>query len=229
MAPGLTFQVIMKERSITALIFDMDGVLVDSEPLHLSSFQELLEGFEIPWGIEQNQQYLGRKDIEIAAEIIEKNGLDLTPSDLVEGKEELFHKLVKSNARPQPGVMELLKLAREMKMPTAVASSATIPSIKLIVETLGLRDYFDNLTSGDEVKRGKPAPDVFLLAAEKLSVPPAQCLVIEDTDAGVQAAKAAGMVCVAVPCDATRHQKHLLADARLNSLSEFNLKDWVSS
>jgi len=214
---------------IRAIIFDMDGVLIDSEPVHLIAYQEILGRFDITYSAEENAQYLGRKDSEIALELIDKYDLPLQPDDLVRHKEESFARLIEQNSLPRPGVVDTLKRARQLGLKTGVASSATLASIKLIVNCLALHDYFHTLTSGDEVACGKPAPDVYLLAARRLSVQPHECLVIEDTEAGVMAAKSAGMTCIAIPCEATLHQEHELADLKLQSLSELDLSDWVGS
>jgi beta-phosphoglucomutase-like phosphatase (HAD superfamily) len=104
----------------------------------------------------------------------------------------------------------------------AIASSATLPTINLVVDRLGIREYFKTLTSGDEVTHGKPAPDVFLLAAKRLGIAPENSLVIEDTLNGMKAAKAAGMMCIAIPCEATMHQDHSIADVRMQSLAQIN-------
>jgi beta-phosphoglucomutase family hydrolase len=213
---------------LRALIFDMDGVLIDSEPMHFESFKRFFKTLDIEYTSADNAQYLGRRDIEISKILIERFNLDFTPAELVRRKEEIFSELILAEASPRAGVLETLAEAQALNLKRAVASSATLPSIKLIVNSLKLGDYFENLSSGDEVKHGKPAPDVFLLAAERLQVAPEHCLVIEDTEAGVQAAKAAGMKVVAIPCDATMHQTHDLADMKLDSLHDLKLKDWVS-
>ncbi len=217
----------MEHFELRALIFDMDGVLIDSEPMHFQAFQKFFEGHGLDYTAEQNALYLGRKDMEIAADLIDQYALKMSAEEVVEQKEEIFQKLVRSNAIPREGVVETLKKAKAMNVESALASSATMPSIKLIVDTLSLNDFFHNLTSGDEVKHGKPAPDVFLLAAERMRVDPQHCLVIEDTEAGVEAAKAAGMKVVAIPCEATRHQLHRRADLKVDSLRELNLQEWV--
>ncbi len=205
----------------------MDGILVDSEPLHLKAYQELLHAFGHQYFEEDNRQFLGQKDIEVAASLIERFKLAMSPGSFVREKERILHALLSAQAKPQPGVLELLKQAKSMSLPAGLASSATMPTIELTVDILGIRDYFATLTSGDEVKAGKPAPDVFLLAARRLAVPPAFCLVIEDTQAGVVAARAAGMSCVAVPCASTKHEDHSQADERLESLVDINLAAWT--
>lgn len=211
---------------LDALIFDMDGVLVDSEPLHLRAFQQMMQHHGHEYTENENRKFLGQKDIEIATIMIEMLGLPLTAHQLVEQKETILRKIFVTELVARPGLSHVMKAATAMGLPMAVASSATMPTIELVVDLLGLRSSFKTLTSGDEVPKGKPEPDVFLLAAKRLQVEPAHCLVIEDTLNGIRAAKAAGMKCVAIPCDATKHEDHSLADLRLSSLADLDLTEW---
>lgn len=215
-------------EDVRALIFDMDGVLVDSEPLHLLAYQELFSVHAIEYTEAHNQEFLGCKDIAMAEILVERWTLPFSPEQLVQNKETILARLLRSDAQMRPGVTKLLEEARALNIPCAVASSATLPTIQLVVDVLGIRQYFHHLSSGDEVEHGKPAPDVFLLAAKRLGVPPEHCLVIEDTFNGIKAAKAAGMFCIAIPCDATRHQDHSQADVNLNSLEEVSLKSLIA-
>ncbi|MBY0356956.1 MAG: HAD family phosphatase [Candidatus Obscuribacterales bacterium] len=209
---------------IKALIFDMDGVIVDSEPLHLKAYQEFFSAYGIGYKQEENQQFLGCKDIAIADILIKRYNLPLGPKELVQNKEQILCRLLRTDAQPRPGLKRILQEATNLKVPMAVASSATMPAIELVMEVLQVRNYFHHLSSGDEVPNGKPAPDVFLLAAKRLGVQPADCLVIEDTLNGIKAAKAAGMHCLSIPCAETKHQDHSLADMHLSSLEELDLK-----
>ncbi|SRR5579875_588946 len=216
----------MESFTLRALIFDMDGVLVDSEPCHLKAYQELLGRYGHSYTAEDNREFLGRKDLTILEILNERYSLGSTPEDLVWEKENILRRLLK-DAVPRPGVLTVLEQAGRLDLPAAVASSATLPTIELVVETLGIKSRFQTLTSADDVPHGKPAPDVFLLAAKRLGVDPQHCLVVEDTYNGIRAAKAAGMYCIAVPCDATRHQDHSLADRVLTSLEELSLAPFV--
>lgn len=215
---------LFEDTQIKALIFDMDGVLIDSEPVHLSAYQKFFQEYGVAYTEADNSEFLGQKDIEIADHLIARYNLPLTREQFVARKEEVFQSLIVANPVARDGLIETLKAAQHLKLKLAVASSATLGSIELIVNVLDISKYFHSLTSGDEVQNGKPAPDVYLLAAERLGVPPQNCLVIEDTDAGVQAAKSASMRCIAIPCDATRHQEHRLADAKLESLLDLKLE-----
>ena len=218
-----------KISGIKALIFDMDGVIVDSEPLHLLAYQELFAAYNLPFTEDENREFLGRKDIEMAVVLIERFKLPLSPVQLVEMKERILARLLSEQSKARPGLYGILETARTNNVAMAVASSATLPTIELVVRTLNLQKYFHNLSSGDEVAHGKPAPDVFLLAARRLGVDPAHCLVVEDTINGVRAALSGGMFCVAIPCDATRHQDHSEADLVLQSLAELDLPSMLAN
>lgn len=211
-------------RDIRALIFDMDGVIVDSEPLHLAAYKEFFEKFGIEYTASHNEEFLGTKDVAMARTLIDRHNLPHTPESMVKEKESILIRLLTEEATPRPGLRVILEEARANALPMAIASSATLPTIQLVVDRLGIREYFTSLTSGDEVQNGKPAPDVFLLAAKRLGQSPEHCLVIEDTINGIRAAKAAGMMCIGIPCDATMHQDHSLADERLCSLVEVKFR-----
>ena len=128
-------------------------------------------------------------------------GKDTSPGEVVAvagEKEENYRQRVAPNIKPLPGAIELIKALREYGVKMAIASSAPMENIQLILGGLGIKDYFQAIVWGGEVTEGKPSPQGFLLAAEKLVVEPQNCVVIEDAVAGVAAAKRAGMKCLAV-------------------------------
>jgi len=215
-------------RGVKALVLDMDGVLIDSEPLHLLAYQKYLADFGLTFREEDNHNFLGMKDVDCAKHLVAMHKLEVTALEFVAQKEAVLHGLFKEQLKVQPGVLQTLQRALELNIPTAIASSATLPTIELVVDLTGIRKFFRCLTSGDEVSNGKPAPDVFLLAAERLGAKPGECLVIEDTFNGVCAAKAAGMMCIAIPCQATRHQDFAHADLVLSSMEEVELEELIA-
>jgi HAD superfamily hydrolase (TIGR01509 family) len=206
----------------------MDGTLVDSEPLHLLAYQQLTEKFGGTYTEDDNREFLGRKDADVCRALVARLNINLTAEQVVARKEELLTKLLQ-DAQPRPGVMAVLDKAHNLGIPMAIASSATMPTIELVVDILKIRLYFKSLTSGDEVAHGKPEPDVFLLASQRLQVKAEDCLVIEDTINGIKAAKAAGMTCLAIPCEATRHQDHSQADVQMESLEQLNVDRWFET
>lgn len=198
----------------------MDGVLLDSEPFHLLAWQTVLGPFAVQHTAPQHQRFLGRKDLFMAGELIRAFSLDIEAEPLTQLKQDCYAKLLVSNAVPRSGALELLQFCQSVGVPCALASSATRATVELTVSALRFEPYFHVVVSGDEVAHGKPAPDIFLLASRLLGKPPAHCIVIEDTNNGIKAAEAAGMRCIAVPCEASAHEDHSLADERLASLLE---------
>ncbi len=201
-----------------AAIFDMDGVLVDSEPLHLRATQAALGPRGASYTERDNRAFFGATDAELLRVLRILFDIATPTAALVEAKMAHLLALVRTDARPLPGIPHVPRWFHEEGLPVALASSSARPVIDAVLDTLGLEALFPVVVSGDEVPRGKPAPDGFLLAARRLAVEPGRCLVIEDSRNGVLAAKAAGMVVAAVPCRATRHEDFSPADLVLGSL-----------
>ena len=135
-------------------------------------------------------------------------------------KEDAFRKIVAEAFPAMPGVGELLESLASEGIPMAVGSSGPPPNVALVVEKLGATEIFGVLVTADDVTRGKPDPQVFLLAAERLGVPPARCIVVEDAQAGVTAARAAGMHCVGIASTGRTRDELADADLVIDSLSE---------
>ena len=143
---------------------------------------------------------------------------------IADKKEVTYRRLVANNIETLPGAIELLSSLREHSIKSAIASSAPPENVKIITEGLGIEKYFDAIACGREVTEGKPSPQIFLLAAEKLEAEPAGCIVIEDAVAGVAGAKRAGMKCIAV---ANSHSRDKLKEADLivTSLKSVSVDD----
>jgi HAD superfamily hydrolase (TIGR01509 family) len=189
----------------------------------------VLSEYGIEYTEADNREFLGRKDRDCASALVSRFNLPVTAAQILSRKEEVLADLFKQTTEARPGVKKILAQASELGLRLAVASMATSRAINLVVENLGIKQYFQSLTSGEEIQNGKPAPDIFLLAAKRLSSSAANCLVIEDTINGIRAAKSAGMQCVAIPCQATKYQDHSEADLRLNSLDELDISHWAQS
>ena len=211
---------------IDGLIFDMDGVIIDSEPMHLKAYIEAFGQVGVTFTSHDYANYLGINDADIVRDVIFRTGCKVSDRLVLELKESRFLKLMTGGAHPRPGLLDTLGAARGRGIRTAVASSAFLETIQLVVESLGIAHLFHALTSGEEVERGKPAPDIYLLAASRIGVHPSRCLVIEDTLNGIRGALAAGMKVVSIPCEVTRLEDHSIAHLRLESLSELSLDGW---
>ena len=201
-----------------AVIFDMDGVISDTQRLHSEVESELLRG----WGIEIDPDDLTRRYAGIA----DRGFLPAVLGRTVDGGEfdrwtrdkwGAMAERAPGRIVPMDGALELIALLGARGVPIAVASSSPMSFIDQVLSELGVGDAFAARATGEEVPRGKPAPDVFLLAARRLGVAPERCTVIEDAVAGMTAARAAGMRCVALVDDPTRP---LPADVAVRSLRE---------
>jgi HAD superfamily hydrolase (TIGR01509 family) len=192
-------------RPIAALIFDMDGLLVDSEPLGRATMTSLLRGYDREWRPDVGRNMAGRRLPEVMEAIAESHVLTAPVPELCQAFETQFIAAVKGQVAPLPGVSDVIAIGRASGLKLALASSGWRHYVDAILTEAGLAGVFDAEVTGDEVSHGKPHPDPFLLAAARLDVPPAQCVVFEDAPAGVEAAIAAGMYAVAVPRGSTLH------------------------
>ena len=203
---------------LAAVIFDMDGVLVDSEPLHLRAAQAALGDRGPSFTERDSRAFFGATDEEMLRVLRILFDLPTPTVDLVEAKQRQLVAMIRREAQPLPGVPAVLRWLRDSGVLLALASSSSRPVIAAVLSTLSLGDVFRTVVSGDEVACGKPAPDGFLMAARRLGVDPDACLVVEDSRNGVLAAKAAGMTVAAVPCPATSHEDFSAADLVLPTL-----------
>jgi len=176
------------------VLWDVDGTLIDSLEYHWISWRELLAAENFPITREQFIETFGQRNAEILRHYF---GPDVSPDTIErigDAKEELYRDLVRERGiDPLPGVRRWLERLEQDGWHQAVASSAPILNIEVILEAIKAKEFFDAIVSAEEVERGKPDPQVFLRAAEKISILPHRCIVVEDAPAGVEAARRAGM------------------------------------
>jgi beta-phosphoglucomutase family hydrolase len=187
----------MSEAGLEAVLWDLDGVIADTAVYHYKAWVDVFGKMGKTFTEEQFMGHFGQRHDTIIHSV-----LGDVPEDkfdaITEEKQENYRRRVAENIKPMPGAIELIKSLRQNGIKTAIASSAPPENVDIIVRGLGIEGCFDAYARGTEVAEGKPSPLVFLLAAEKLGVRPASCVVIEDAIAGVTAAKNAGMKCIAV-------------------------------
>lgn len=183
---------------ICTVIFDMDGVIIDSEPIHHKIEQEILIelGIHIPEA--EHNQYIGTASIEMWTHIINVHQLDVSPHEIVTTNHQRYIQHLKSleNLPVIEGVTCLIEHLNHSGKKLVLASSSAREQIELVLGGLNIRDYFHQVVSGAELPKSKPDPMIFLEAAALVGVSPAECIVIEDSQHGVTAAKAAGMKCI---------------------------------
>jgi HAD superfamily hydrolase (TIGR01509 family) len=207
---------------ITTAIFDLDGLLADTEPLHCRAYQMAL--FE--HGVRLTAADYGDHWVRCGKGIHEwlgQHGFDLDPVALRASKAIHYQDLLRSSLRAMDGADAVLnRLAGKMRI--GLASSSYRDAVNGVIHGLGIANYFDTIVSGLDVARVKPAPDIFLEAARRLGVDPADCAVLEDAEKGVLAAHAAGMRCVAVPNEYTRDHDFSKATYVCSSLNDVTFK-----
>lgn len=209
---------------IKAVIFDLDGLMIDSEQIQSKAFEEVIREY-------------GRKPVAGQQGIVHKPGFGSDDNwkilkekyniqeeiEVLRNKRrKIYRKLLQRNIKPYPGLIQLLKQLKEISIKTAIASSSTLAHILLVIDKLNIKSLIDAIVSRDEVKRGKPDPEIFLKASKKLKIKPDECLVLEDTEVGVLAAKKANMKIFAIPNIYTRDHDFSQADSVFKSLKEMN-------
>ncbi len=188
----------MPEGSLKAVLWDMDGVIADTGQYHFGAWRDVFRERGVDFTEEDFRHRFGQRNDTIVRSAMGE-GLSSGEVDTVaEEKEENYRRRVAHHINALPGAIALMRSLRERDVKMAIASSAPMENIQLILQGLGIGDCFQAIVFGREVTEGKPSPQVFLLAAKKLEVEPRDCVVIEDAVAGVAAAKRAGMKCVAV-------------------------------
>ncbi len=209
---------------LEAVIWDMDGVLADTAPHHLRAWQETFAKRGVNFTEADFERGFGVRNDAIIRNVLGEQTTDAEIETIAREKEATFRRIIGSDIKPLPGALELVKALNERGVKMAIASSTVIENIRLIVGSLGIEKYFEAIITGHDVTEGKPSPQVFLKAAQRLGVEPRNCLVFEDAVAGVKAAKSAGMHCVAIT---STHPREKLAEADLvvDSLEEVSVKD----
>lgn len=210
----------------TAVIFDMDGVIADSEYLNVKAKHILLqrEGIEVDW--HYHDQYFGTTHEymweKMKQEFSLKHEVPYYIHQWVVVRKELIEQ---EGMKPMPGVVSLIKQLYERNIPLAVASSSLKEDIVENMKTFGIEDCFEAFVSGSECEHGKPDPEIFLKAATVIGKKPEECVVVEDSTAGVQAAKKAGMKCIGyAPKDAVKQDIHW-ADTIMEDFAELTVEE----
>lgn len=210
-----------------AIIFDMDGVLLDSEPLHFDATRALLAGYGVSYTPARDENFFGCTDRDVFTALKARYRLAPTERELAAAWIDRVVALLPGRAVPLAGVPGVLVWLRERGFRLALASSSAPSVIDTTLAALGVSHAFEVRVSGHEVENGKPAPDIFVEAAARLGLDAGDCLVVEDSMNGLRAALAAGMRCVVVPCSSTAHQDFAGAAGRIASLED--LPGWIRS
>ena len=208
---------------IKAVIFDMDGLLIDSEPLWEQAFKDAFEPEGVKVTTEDMLQVRGRRQLESIDYFARTYNWQGSHKAMEATINEDMIGQIKSMGELMPGAEQALKICRDAGLPLTIASSSSYEVIKTVLEKCGIGDFFKLVHSGTDEPYGKPHPGIFITTAKLLGIKPHDCLVFEDAPSGVIAAKAAHMTCIAVPEPAHRDHAYIkTADIALDSLEQFN-------
>jgi beta-phosphoglucomutase len=203
---------VMTEGQLEAVLWDLDGVIADTGTYHCHAWQHVFGERGVNFTEEHFMSHFGQRNDTIIRDTV---GNDITQEELAfiaSEKEATYRRLIAGNIKSLPGAVELIKSLNTQGIKSAIASSAPPENIQIIIGGLGIEDCFQAIAWGREVTEGKPSPQIFLLAARKLETKPGNCVVIEDSIAGIDGARQAGMKCVAV---ANSHPRNSLEEADL--------------
>jgi len=211
------------ERGTAAVIFDMDGVLLDSEPLHYQALSRVLGAEGHAWSEKDNERLLGTTVTDSFRIIAESVPLARPASAYIPIYDRAVVEVLSQPLEPSPGARDLLNQLRGLGLPLAVASSSLRSWIDATLRSLNIAGYFSAIVSGEDVENGKPAPDIYLRAAELLGVAPACCTAIEDAPNGILSAKRAGLRVIALRTPHTSRLSLEGADITVDCLEDIDV------
>ena len=212
------------ESSPSAVIFDMDGVLADTEPLHAETYVRVFREMGLELTVEEYLDMVTRGQMDVR-DVYQSIGGDMAYwKEVMDTKSVMVKAMLAERDVLLPGVVDLLQSLKTAGIPTAVATAAGKRSLGMMLDRFDLRRYFDEFVTWEDVQASKPDPEAFIIAAQKLGVTSEDCVVIEDSPRGVLAAHRARMKCIAVPNNSTSEGDFSTADLIVNSLEEVNLE-----
>jgi beta-phosphoglucomutase len=206
------------------VIFDVDGTLVDSEPLHFEAARQSLLPLGLNLTVEDYREFgMSRGAWNLYEELSQKYKIDIDKERAFTIKKEIFQKLFQEHIALRPGVLQCVRaFSREYLL--GIASSGAQENVRYILEKTQIKDYFRVVVTANDVERVKPFPDIYLKACGALGLRAEECLAIEDSETGLRAAKAAGLRCIVVPCEFTKRQDFSQADMVLEDFSAAQLR-----
>jgi HAD superfamily hydrolase (TIGR01509 family) len=216
---------------IKAVIFDLDDLMVDHHRLSAGATGKVLEKYghhydEFP--LVNKKRHIGMRVIDVIKDCVSFFHLPTSVFELYKERMEIFLRIIRKKVIPRSGIKEVISLCERLGLRLAVASSGAREYIDICLKGLRVKDKFEVIISGDDVKKGKPDPETYRVAIERLGLRPSECLVLEDAEIGVEAAKRVGAVCIGVVNPKTPKQNLQKADLVVGSLEEIDEKTITS-
>lgn len=212
---------------IRAVIFDMDGVIAETEHVHIKAEKQTMLKYGIQISEEELHRYTGTTAKQMFTELIKKYRLDTTFEKMFKEKEKILFRLLEEDTKPTKGVIELLHKLREMNIKLGIASSSHRKLIQYVLNKLQITNLFDSIVSAEDIVNSKPHPEIFFTSAKRLKANAAECLVVEDSKLGVEAAKEAGMKCLGYVNPSSGNQDLSKADIVIDDFSKLDVQKLI--
>ena len=213
---------------IEAVIFDLDGVIVESENAHITAEKQTFLKYGVKISAEELHRYTGTTAKAMFTALIAKYRLTTTFEKMNNEKEKILFKLLEQETEPTKGVISLMQELKRRGIKLAVGSSSTRKLIDFVLKKLNITSLFDCIVAAEDVAHSKPDPEIFLKAAARLGTNPSQCLVIEDAALGVEAAKRAGMKCIGYRNPHSGNQDLSQADITISDFSKLTVAEIIA-
>jgi beta-phosphoglucomutase family hydrolase len=213
---------------IRAVIFDMDGVIAETEHIHIEAEKQTMLKYGIKISEDELHKYTGTTARSMFTDLIKKYKLDTTFDRIFNEKERTLFKLLDEDVQPTKDVIDLLHRLREIGIKLGIASSSHKRLVEYVLKKLKIIHLFDSVVSAEDVMNSKPDPEIFLLSADRLKVNPAECLVVEDSKLGVEAAKKAKMKCLGYQNPNSGNQDLSNADLVTDNFSKIDITKMLS-
>lgn len=210
-------------EKVLAVIFDMDGLMFDTESLFSITEKEIAEKREKKFTVEIQGKMMGQKPLHAIEIMLKELGIDEDPQKVLKERDERYVELLKTDSQPMFGLFSFLDLLEKNNIRKCIATSSRKEWVEILFNKFDLRNKFEFIITGEEVEFGKPNPAIYLKAVEKLDLPASSCLVLEDAENGIKSAKSAGCMAIAIPNEFTKGHDFSDADLIVSSLEDKKL------